>query len=259
MYWLILISLLGCKKPPPEAPKELNELSRYLFREWDNEDPLVMQAGVENLRDFLADLDLEGKVNDRSFTLDPIREDDLDVDHPDRDPEDCLNVSVARKSEWPVDDHAQLQIESDQTPTEPTAKDYLRTFPKEDDPDCLPDHDCGVLETVNDIRRENLLMSISFELFKDFRWVELDGEEDALVARSWIDQSWAGDNGKNWVYQSFSVDIWIASNDAAWRYQILSSETEVGVDDEDVVAGFLKGSIDNIMKKGDKAIETLYH
>ena len=50
---LVGLLLLGCRKAPPEAPKDLQELSRYLYREWQNDDPEVMAAGMDNLHAFL--------------------------------------------------------------------------------------------------------------------------------------------------------------------------------------------------------------
>ena len=74
---LVLMSM-GCK-PPPEAPAELDELSRYLYREWESPDPLVMSEGLNNLDVFLADYDLDAHVNDRSFELELLTREDLDA------------------------------------------------------------------------------------------------------------------------------------------------------------------------------------
>ena len=51
---LALVLLVGCQ-PPPEAPTDLSDLSLYLFANFDDEDPLVLQAGVVNLLAFLED------------------------------------------------------------------------------------------------------------------------------------------------------------------------------------------------------------
>jgi len=145
---------------------------------------------------------------------------------------------------------------------EPTAKKYVRTFPDLDSPDCYVDRSCDVLITVNDIRRENLLLSVGMILYKDIRWVPLPDEEDswAMMSRSWIDQVWEGDNGKTSVEQSYSLDVWIPrKKNRAWRYQLLWSESDVGVSNEDAITGTVKGSTDSAMKTQDEAIEDLYH
>lgn len=251
----MLLLLTACKAPP-EAPAELEELSRYLYREWDNEDPAVMEAGVVNLRDFLATVDLEGGILDRSFEVGPPEESDIsDVDRPPgRSAADLLGVSVGYLSEWPVADHAKLQTEADQLPAEPSAKIYERTISERG---CFIDREC-VLVTENDIRRENLLMAVSMVLFKDFRWVEIDGEQ-ALIARSWTAEVFEGDGGDTAVFQSHSLDTWLPAGNDTWRYQLVWSEADAGVSSEGLILGTLKNATNDIFKAGDKAIEEQYH
>ncbi|MEL6345467.1 MAG: hypothetical protein AAFV53_20330 [Myxococcota bacterium] len=250
------LALLGCKAPV-EAPSELNELSRYLYREWDNEDPEVMQRGLENLAVFMDGLDMDAGVNDRSFLMEPPTAEDLaDIDRPEeRDPADMLGVSVAFKSQWTVADHARLQKKSDQTPTEPTAESYARDA---DPSDCFTARSCDTIRTVNEIRRENFLMKVNFTLYKDFRWVDVDGGQ-ALISRSWTDQIWEGDGGDGAIYQSHSIDVWMPDGNSSRRWQLVWSESDVGVSDEDLITGTLKVTVDNIFDKGDKAIDELFY
>lgn len=246
---------LGCKAPV-EAPSELNELSRYLYREWDNDDPEVMIQGLQNLEAFLKTVDLEAGVNDRSYLMEPPTDADLaDVPRPERDPSKMLGVSVAFESDWSVADHARLQREDDQTPTEPTAASYARTS---DPTACFLQQDCEVIETTNEISRENFLMKVSFTLYKNFRWVTID-DRQTLVSRSWTDQIWYGEDGDSAIYQSHSIDVWMPRGDRSWRWQLVWSESDVGVQDENLVTGTLKVTVDNIFDKGDKAIEDLYY
>ena len=262
-YLLTILFLTGCKKPP-EAPEELNELTRYLYREWNNEDPLVMEAGVQNLYNFLEDLDLEGDLNDRAFLVEPPLESDLvDIDRPEeRDPQDCYGISVAGVSVWPVRDHARLQIESDQLPMEGSAKEYIRSFPDTDDPDCFRDEGCAVLVTENEVERTNLFISVEFVLYKDLRWVQMldeDVEGSAIIARSWTDQTWVGEGGDSFLYQSFSLDTWLGINDdETWRFQLIWSEGDVGVS-EDLVVNAVKVTANNTFKDAEDVIEEFYH
>ena len=257
-----ILALTGCKAPV-EAPAELNDLSRYMYREWENEDPEVLTAGLSNLEPFLlAEVDYEGDSQDRSFTLTPIEEADLHaISWPtDRNPADTLALSVTAMSPWPVTDHARLQVEVDQTPTEPTAKTYERTFPQTSDPTCLPEQSCDTIVSINNARRENALLSVDFVLNKDFRWTTTSDGRDVLIARSWFDQSWEGDGGSTMLWQSYSTDIWIEQPDGGTlRYQALWSESDVGSSGDDVVLGTLRYSIDKIFKAGDDSIEELYH
>lgn len=254
-----LVATVACKRPP-EAPKKLDELSQYLYAEWDTEDPEVLAAGLLNLRDFMKDVDLESnQVLDRSWELTAISQEAADeVDHPGRQAKNTLGVGVATQSIWDLEDHARLQTERDQTIAEPSAAAYTRTFPSENDPTCFVQGDCEVLESDNDITRENLLMSVNGQLFKSFRWVEMEDGEWAFLSRSWIPDSWIGDAEKSKVWQSFSIDVWIPSKKGAWRYQTTWSESEVANASDKIKIGTVKSSIDGIFKAGDEAIEELY-
>ena len=148
---VLAIGGTGCKRPP-EAPQELDDLSRYLYREWDNEDEAVVAVGLDNLKAFLRDVDLTKPVLDRSWELEPVKPRDVDdVDHPKRDPARTLGVAVAYRSTWPIDDHARLQIEPDQLIAEPSAALYDRRFPGVSDPDCFLSQDCNPMSTENDV------------------------------------------------------------------------------------------------------------
>ena len=75
MMWLTLF-LFGCR-PPPEAPSELSELSRYLYANWHNEDPDFVGVGLVSLEDFIATIDLDAQLNDRSWELGAITAEDV--------------------------------------------------------------------------------------------------------------------------------------------------------------------------------------
>jgi len=253
------VALGGCKKPP-EAPKKLNELSTFLYQEWDNEDPAVMEVGLENLYQFLKKEDLESGILDRSWELTPITKGDVsDIPYPKgADPKNTLGVAVGYLSPWKIKDHATLQTEADQLLAEPTAKVYDRTFPEHDDPDCFIDQSCSPFPTVNDIERQNLLMSVGMVLYKDFRWVETD-RGTAFISRSWLDRSWDGENGKSQVVQSYSVDAWLPVGKVIWRYQTLWSESDIPGASDTATIATLKSSINTAMESADEAIEELYH
>ena len=67
----LVLALSACK-PPPEAPTELGELTLFLFANFDDPDPLVMQAGMVNILAFLedfesgVDLGVDSPATDRS-------------------------------------------------------------------------------------------------------------------------------------------------------------------------------------------------
>lgn len=262
---LVLMSSLACKAPP-EAPTELNELSRYLYREWPTEDPEVLAVGVRNLETFLADFDVsaEASVQDRSWELTPLIEEDVEgITRPeDRALEDLLAVSVAMQSQWSIEDHARVQTEADQRPFEPTAKDhYDRFFLEPDDEACFIDGSCELMRTRNEATRSNILFTVTFELLKDFRWIELEEGRRAFLSRSWFEQPWSGEKENTTLWQSFSTDLWIEQEDGtALRYQALWSESEVGAGENDaLVLGTVKIGANDIFQRAEEKIGELYH
>ena len=263
---LIAVSapLAACKPPSPEAPTDLSDLVRYLFAEWHNEDPQPMQDGLANLDAFMRDIDMDTAAVDRSWVPEPLTVEDVSaVTWPERDLEATIPLTVAGAGPWAVTDHARLQTEADQLPAEPTAVRYDRTVTNVDDPSCFWDGSCGLIETDNDVRRDNLVMSVDFAMRKDFRWVNIGSGEDArraVVGRSWLEDSFVGDEGNTHLWMSFAVDVWMELPDGSTqRVQSLWSESETIDVEEDIVRNLLRGSIDDVFDAGDAAIEELYY
>lgn len=262
MVWgTVVLGAAGCVAPP-EAPQELGELSRYLFREWDNPDPRVMSAGLRQLESFLTDVDLDDDAKDRSWVVEDLVAGDVhDIERPeDRNLVDCLGVSVSGNSRWNIEDHARLQTEVDQTITEPTANEYQRLFPELEDPSCFWDGSCPRLLTVNDARRSNFLMGVDFVLYKDMQWVELSEGRRGISGRSWFAESFEGDSGGAMLYQTYAIDLWMERDEATtWRYQVVWSESDVGPFGDDTVIATIRNGTDAIFRAGESAIEELYH
>jgi hypothetical protein len=262
---LLILASLGACAPPPEAPTELNDLVRYLYREWPAEDPEVLADGIRNIEAFLADIELvDVKVGDRSWTVEPLDELDVEgVDRPtDRVLADLVGVAVSYRSEWSVTDHAQVQSEADQTPFEPTASDhYDRTFFGISDSACFVDRSCLEMETKNDATRANILFTVTFELFKDFRWIEVGPDRWAFISRSWFAESWTGAKDNTTLWQSFSTDLWIGQEDGTTiRVQVPWSESDLGISTKDeAVAATVKSAADGIFKTADEQIGALYY
>ncbi|MEE2829200.1 MAG: hypothetical protein VX498_08430 [Myxococcota bacterium] len=264
---LLLPGLIACGPPSPEAPTERADLVRYLFREHDAEDPRVMEEGLGNLSDILDGIDLQGSAAERSWVPEPLEEEDAaEISQPEgRALSDLLGISMAGLSAFPIEDHAALQVLTDQTITEPTATSYLREITEPADPSCFESGECEFMRTVNDARRENFLMAVDFILFKDFRWSAVGTEEEAgedrpraMAARSWFEESFPGDNGQTQLWQSYSIDIWL--DDGAGRtrrFQTLWSESDIIDVDEDIVRNVLRNSICDVYTAGDEAIEQL--
>ncbi len=269
---LLLAIGAGCGKVV-EAPEDLAELSGFLYGAWGGDtvaDEEARAVALHNLERQIASVpDLaSAKPVDRSWEIEPLTEEQVsDIVRPDRPIDGTVNLSLAHASPWSIEDHARLQVEADQVPAEPTATRYIRTFNAPKDPGCFVGRDegCPILDTINDLRRENLLLKADMELFKTFRWVEFtdeDGEERvAFYSRSWFEESWPGDKGNAVLYQSYSIDVWIEQPDGStWRYQTLWQETDLGFAvGDDAVISTVRGGTSDAMDAGDQAIADLYH
>jgi len=261
---LLLVPLLGCQ--PPEAPEDLSDLNRFLYREWDNDDPAVMAEGMRALwEDHLSLLDPDAERIDRSFEPGNLQPEDVAelTAPPGTSIEDTLAIAVARHSAHGVDLHARLMTEADQTPVENTAELYDRQFLDPTDPGCFADRSCDTLITVNDILRVNAILRVRFDLFKDFRWFPV-GDEDhdhwGFIARSWLADSWVGESGNNTLVQSWTLDVWLDDPDGGlWRYQVLNTESDIAGDpSDDLIRVTTRNGIDSQLGVADQAIEDLY-
>ncbi|MDP7111919.1 MAG: hypothetical protein QGH45_08140 [Myxococcota bacterium] len=233
-----VLALAGCREIP-EAPTELSELSTYLYRHFDHEDPVYLCMGMDNLRTFFADVDMDRDWQDLSYEVEQLDQDDVaGIERPeDRSLEDTLPVALVTDSAFTPDQHADVIILEDQTPVEPAAPElYDRIFVDPADPACFPDRGCTVIRALNDIHRENLVVDLRMVTNKDYRWVELgepgSGEWGAL-SRSWLPESSIGDAGAVALYQAYTIDLFLPVDGGAIRYMAIWSETVItGVNDE---------------------------
>lgn len=252
---LLAIALFGCS-PPPDAPSELNELIHFIYREWEHEDPRVLGGAVENLEAFILSSRLhpDDSLLDRSFSVKPLSKEDLHSikRNEERDPALTSGVAVARASPHSVELHALLQTDDDQGPAEPSAKTYVRHFTT--DRECFRNATCDVLRTENEVTRQNLAMSVDMLLYKDFRWVAMEGDRKAMIARSWTPQSYAsGDNAA--IHQSYSLDMVLPlSTGQTWRMQVVYSETVGIIGTEEMQRWVVNSSTDDGLKAADEVI-----
>jgi len=255
------LAMSGCFEAPPRAPDDLEALLHFLFREWDNETPSVMQEGVAKLDALASAVDTSRALHERSFALEPVTREDLaGIAWPSqRDPARTLGVAVARRSRWPVDDHARFQSEGDILEAEPSTKSYSRRFPGMADPSCFRDRRCAELDTVNDIVRSNFAMTVHFVQQKRFRWVA-DGTRWAIVARAWTERSYPGEDEGTALHQSYTMDALMGTADGrTLRCQAGWSESETGVTDRDILLDILAAGTDSQLNATDEVIGGRYH
>lgn len=222
---LLLPLVVGCKASPPANP-EFDDAARYLVRVFDSGTDAERAYGLRQLeRQTYLNMDLEAS-NPANRSVEPADlqpEDVADLDHPDRDLADNLPLALGFLSAYPVPDHAEVFLLEDMTPIEPSSPDiYDRSFLEGED--CWTEPGCSVLRTTNDVERSNLLYDLRFDLYKDYRWVDLklpdpasvpEGEEAvnegeprwALYVRSWVPTSVEGNGATLW--QSFAMEMWV--------------------------------------------------
>ncbi len=226
----------GCT-PPPEAPTELSELSTYLFRNLETADNGVLEAGVGNLALFFDTVDMTADTTDRSYQVDPLTPEDIaDAPNPGRDPAAMASVALVTPSAFTPAEHTAVIRLQDQTPVEPDCPNqFSREFVEPAVPDCFEIISCDSLRTVNDVVKENSLMTIPYRMNKDFRWVEITepgSGEWAILSRSWIEAEAIGVSGNNAIHQLFSIDVFWPIDGGGSRYIALWMEAEMlGADD----------------------------
>ena len=247
---LLAVASAGCQRSP-EAPTELDELSAYLFRHFETDEEGALEAGMGNLHDFFRDIDLYVPYQDRAFATSPLTEDDIEgIVHSDRDPALQKPVALAIDSSHPPQGHATAIIQPDQTPMEPASPNhYVREYIDPTAPSCFPDRGCLAVDTMNDIKKENLVMNAQYDMHKDFRWIEMEEVGSgvwALIGRAWCEEPTIGDAGNITIHQSYSLDAFIHDDDdQVIRYMSLWTETEIdGVEDAVIEATTRMGMSD---------------
>jgi hypothetical protein len=274
---LVILLAAGCHKATKPADPEFSDALIFLLSEFEGPEAELAFAMRDLEGQIATDMDVTASnPNDRALAPALLTRADVssfDLHNTDRDISAALPVAVAGLSAFGTDDHAGLQLLSDQTPVEPYSPDhYQRTF--SEGADCFDAQGCGTLRTDNDLTKDNLLMTLDYQLFKDFRWVDLelpdpssvpDGEEPvnvgdprwAILARSWTDRSFAGRNENSWIHQSFTIEMWIPQGKDTVRLLSLWSESEfdgLSVSDDAVIATTRSG-IDRNFEAADDYLE----
>lgn len=210
-----LVISMGCRKKTEDAPPAFSDALVRLFVEFDEPVDVVAENILAVEEQVYLGMDVEAKnPADRALAPDNLTESDVaHLEHPkSRNPKDALPISVAGLSHHPVDLQSTLQVEVDHRPWEPYSPNHFeRTFI--DGRDCWLDQGCEWLVTDNELTKENLLMTVPYTFFKDFRWIDLAQDEGnprwAIVARSWTPKSFEGDSGKAFIHQSYTIEVWI--------------------------------------------------
>lgn len=252
-----LVLLFGCRKVDP-APTELTELCAWLFREHSDEQAL--SDGLAQLDQWLAD---RGPPSEKEgFGLPPLSEADVaEIDHPDRDLSAAIGAVADTISVRTLDQHAAFVMLPDQSVVDPSDYDkFDRTFLSGGD--CFEGRGCELTETWNDIVKNGAFgVTIPYEYGKDYRWstyTDPDGEEgEAVVSRGWVPESSFGEDGKNGILQSFTVDVFLRRADGeSHRVQAQWTELELSIPlSEEQQLSLLIDGLHDVFDDTDRAIE----
>jgi len=278
--------MTACAKAPEMAEPEFSDALVYVLSQFDDDESELVFAILELEKQVYLNMDVDASnPQDRALTPERLQAEDVEeLTRPDRDPAFGIPVALARPSVFEPDSHRHVQMLEDHTPVEPYSPDtYDRIFL--DGQDCWLDRECMFLRTQQEIVKQNLLMTIPYSCKKDFRWVDLQTdnpvEEDprwAFIARTWNEDSFVGETGKNSIVQSYSIEIWfprdgrgflrdgteVNTNEGTWTsdsngggtLRLLSvwAETDLGGLDvsDDMVAATTRNGID----KNFKAVES---
>jgi len=230
----LALVLVGCGKPPVEAPAELNDLARFLTVNFETEGTAELDAGVLSLEAALSGLDLEGDVDGRAFTMAPLREEDLGgmPAHAGFNTDTQVPVAVAALSQFGFADQMDIVAETNHICIESgTTKFYRRTF--DTDVACFVDGSCDTLDTSNEVRKESALGDIWYDLPKQYRRFQLDEDgRDVMVARSYSPEVYTTDGGGGSFDQTYLLEVWIPDGGKTIHFTSMwSSVTMVAVSD----------------------------
>ncbi len=225
---LATTSLGGCARERAPSPVELDDLAGQLFRDWD--DPEAMDVHGEALGRFLVD-EARSDAGWDGLRLSNLTSDEVSgVDYPsDTDLALHGGMATTMASAFPIEAHAELLVEPDQTFTEPGS---FLVYDRE-----VIDGDAGRFRegegwvlTDNDIRKSGAFgIEIPYTLRKDYRWVH--GEErSAVIGRSWVTEPGCSENGRNCVLQSWGIDAFVSDGDETLRLYAVWIEVQTEAD-----------------------------
>lgn len=257
---LSLTLVAGCAKPPPEAPKELGDLSLFLFQHFEDEDPAEFAAGLLNLKGFVEKTDLTLDAKDRAVTLPLLDGEALGslAIPTGADVEKQVPVALAGLSTHPLDGQKQLAVEPNQVCIESGTTVWAeRKFLT--DEACFADGSCPDLSITQEVRKENFLAKVWYDQLKDYRTIELEDEEgnvsQALVGRSWIEEVFPGDGGESSWDQLFQLDVTFEKGGESWRWFAMWSSITVTALGDDIYANLVIDGIEEAYVYGDEFLD----
>jgi|JI10StandDraft_1071094.scaffolds.fasta_scaffold291204_2 hypothetical protein len=254
----LIVALAACKAAE-EAPDDLvegatytlGEAATYAFSGFDGDEAELVVALLD-LEAAMGELDVDvSNPKDRAYTLDKLTESQMGgaTMPPEADPAEQIATLVLGRSDHDVAANETIVAEPNQVCIESnTTVYYARTYTT--DLDCFVDGTCDLVRSTNEVRKENALAKGWYDLFKDFRRVDLGDGRTALVARSWIAEKFLGDNGNAEFAQTFTAEIWIPDGETSLRAYAMWAEINIGLGD-DIMQNVIIDGVDEGMENAD--------
>ncbi|HMV65917.1 MAG TPA: hypothetical protein PKA64_03620 [Myxococcota bacterium] len=222
------VALVGCK-PAPDAPLSLEDGVTFLFSDFEG-DAAELESAILDVETEIKGADLSADAKDRAFTLPKLTADKLGgaTAPPGTDPNNQVATVLLGRSERSFDDNYDLALELNYVCIESdTTVFYGRTLVSGGD--CWADRSCEYLRTTNEVRKENLLAKAWYDLFKDYRRVDLSDGRTAMIGRSWTEEVFPGDNGNTEFAQNFSVELWVPDGSSTLHAYAIWAEINIGL------------------------------
>ena len=249
LWWIgMLMGMAACAKERPPAPDDLDGMSHFLFKYWEDEDQL--RDGMTALGGWLETNGRDEEATHFGFVLTGLTpEEVVETPHPDHGLDRLIGVALTGVSPFSVEAHGELIVLEDQRwKSAKTYIEYERTLIEGTAGSFVPPN--GLVRTHNFIDKSGPFgIHIPYELNKNFRWVVTDEGKQAVIARSWVDTegcNGADGDGKNCVSLSFSIDLWYGSAEdetirltSTWNY--LRTSVDELLTDEFLVKTMVNG------------------
>lgn len=240
---LALMMLAACETPV-EAPEHFGELNLFLYASFDAEDG-SLEAGTPGMEEWLLTLDLEADPVDRAVIPPVLTSEDWgNVTGPsDVDPEVQVPRAIGDLSRHDLDTNLSLLAETNLVCLESESTVWgERTYLS--DLDCFLDGSCDTLNTSHEIHKENLLASVWYDQFKDYRRITLEDGREVVWARTWMEQVFYGESGDTSWDQYYALELYLPHADddtQTWRYIGLWSSITTILTDEAYGAAVVDG------------------
>ena len=206
---MLLLFLTGCifwSKPPPQAPENLEDLCKYIFKHLDDEEEEELQAGLTNLHTWLNTGDnLDSTV--AGYQVHNLADTDIaNLDERQRTIGDNLiGAAVGYRHVYSPSELSRAMFVADwPSVVGGTYDEYDRQFSQ--DPSCIVNRDCLWLDYLTESTSTWVgLVTVISRNIGEIRWIETDLGW-MLIQRTWLiepaDISWDGiDLNSNYFVQ----------------------------------------------------------